>query len=412
MMATIDPVELACKLINCPSITPEDAGAMDIIINLLEPLGFKCDLQKFNHTLNLYAKYGNTGNNLCFAGHTDVVPAHGQWSYNPFNAVIDNNILYGRGACDMKSAIAAFIAAIIKYLPDLRESTPKLIQESREECSGASSGACPLPLSNAEQGAGRARQRKQEGCLSILLTSDEEGSGKDGTVKMLEYLSGEKIDYAIVGEPTNPEVIGEMIKIGRRGSINFKLTVKGTQGHVAYPLLADNPITKLVKILDALTNLTLDDGNEFFDPSNLEITSIDVANNITNIIPEAATAAFNIRFNNIHTSKTLYNLVTTICSHNANNYILEVISHSESFLNEPDDFCLNAQKVVAKLTGKKTELSTTGGTSDARFITNYTKVFEFGLINKTAHKVDENVNIADIYLLTDIYYELISEYFS
>jgi succinyl-diaminopimelate desuccinylase len=369
----IDPVKISIDLINLKTITPNDNGAMELIIKILEPYGFKSTIKQFNKTRNLYIKFGTQGRNLCFLGHTDVVSEGdaAKWRFDPFKATIHDDILYGRGAVDMKGAIAAFIAAVVKFVPICNES------------------------------------------ISILLTSDEEGVGADGTIKMLKELEtiDEKIDYSIVGEPTNPEFIGEMIKIGRRGSISFKLIVIGKQGHVAYPELADNPVTQIIKIAEKLVNLKLDEGNEFFAPSNLEVTSIDVGNSTTNLIPHSATANFNIRFNDLHDSYSLTDKIRDICNQISSKFELEIISSSESFILKPDNFALKAREIVSKLTGIDTIFSTTGGTSDARFMRNYAPVFEFGLINASAHQINESVKIADIYLLSDIYLELLKSYF-
>ncbi|MDA0780913.1 MAG: succinyl-diaminopimelate desuccinylase [Rickettsiales bacterium] len=380
---TIDALELSSKLIKCPSITPVDAGVMDVLQEALEGLGFQCmrmpfSQEGFEDTDNLYARLGNIAPNVCFAGHTDVVPPGNleDWTSDPFKPEVRDGILYGRGTVDMKCAIACFVAAVSEYL---KNNNPKI-------------------------------------SISLLITGDEEGIAVNGTKKMLQQLEkqGEKIDYCIVGEPTNPEKLGEMIKIGRRGSVGFTLSVLGKQGHVAYPNLADNPITRMVKILHALNENVLDNGTEFFQPSNLEVTTIDVANDATNVIPAMAKAKFNIRFNDKHTSDKLIKWVEGVCDSfckegNAK-YKLESRVSGEAFLTQPGDLSNALAKAVEEVTGMKPELSTTGGTSDARFIKDYCSVVEFGLMNKTAHKVDECVAVDDIYKLKDVYLKFLESY--
>ncbi|MFN7039326.1 MAG: succinyl-diaminopimelate desuccinylase, partial [Alphaproteobacteria bacterium] len=353
----IDPIKLAQELIKFNSVTPANEDIVNYIISILEPLGFVCKKYIFNNVANLYARYGTKDPNFCFAGHTDVVPTGDltKWSTDPFGGIIQNDILYGRGAVDMKGAIASFISAAAKFI------------EENDEFSNS---------------------------ISLLLTGDEEESSKDGMIPLLEELKKEheELSFCLVGEPTNPSFMGEMIKIGRRGSINFELTVNGTQGHVAYPEYADNPIPKLMKILNIISEHKFDEGNEFFDKSNLEVTSIDVGNTATNIIPNSVKAKFNIRFNNIHSASSLTEFINITTSKISSNHQLKIISSSESFLcknNELIEIVENAVKNVVKC---DPILSTSGGTSDARFIKDYCPVIEFGLINKTAHKADENIN--------------------
>ncbi|AIL65449.1 Succinyl-diaminopimelate desuccinylase [Rickettsiales bacterium Ac37b] len=374
----IDPIKLSCDLINCPSITPIDAGAIDLLIEILTNLGFKCNKLPFEGVVNLYARLGTNQPNFCFAGHTDVVPPGDEslWTYNPFQAHIQNNYLYGRGAVDMKPAIACFISAV-----------SILLQEVKTNFSGS---------------------------ISLMITGDEEGIAINGTRKILQWLQeqNETIDACLVGEPTNPNYIGEMIKIGRRGSISFSLTVNGIQGHVAYPHLADNPIHTLVKILNKLHLTTLDKGNEFFDPSHLEITSIDVDNNAKNVIPAKAVSQFNIRFNNLHTGNSLIFWVKSICEEFTDNFQLDAYESASPFIfteNPLKNILINA---IQTTTNHHPILSTTGGTSDARFIKDICPVIEFGLINKTAHKIDEHVSIEDINTLTQIYYLTLKNYFN
>lgn len=378
----IDPLQLSIKLIKCPSITPKDAGALDVLQKHLKSMGFSCQRMVFKEdghedVDNLYARLGNLSPNICFAGHTDVVPPGNveDWTSHPFKPEIRAGILYGRGAVDMKCAIACFAAAASEYI----KSNPKV-------------------------------------SISFLITGDEEAIAINGTKKVLKALQekGEKIDACIVGEPTNPEKLGEMIKIGRRGSVSFDLTIWGKQGHVAYPHLADNPVRRMIKVLHALDTHDLDSGTEFFQPSNLEITTIDVNNPTGNLIPAMAKATFNIRFNDKHTSQTLIKWIEGICESlcEAGDAKFELKSHvsGEAFLTKPGELSKRLSDAVQSVTGLKPELSTTGGTSDARFIKEYSPVVEFGLMNKTAHKVDECVAVEDIYRLKDVYLRFLQSY--
>lgn len=378
----IDLIELSKNLINCPSVTPKDAGAIVLIEDILKNMGFVTHKLTFSQhgtepVDNLYARIGSGSPNLCFAGHTDVVPSGdlSAWSINPFAAEIRNGMLIGRGATDMKPAIAAWVTAV-------EQQKDKVLAKN--------------------------------GSLSFLITGDEEDIAINGTQKVLEWMKdkGEKIDACIVGEPTNAEEFGDTVKIGRRGSLNFTLKIQGIQGHVAYPQNADNPITKLVKILSLLTSNKLDGGNEYFQPSNLEITSIDVGNKATNVIPALAVAKFNVRFNNIYNRESLINWVTQHCRKITDNFILEHDKGSDSFLTKPGRLSEIVVNAVKSVTGAAPEISTTGGTSDARFIKDYCPVVEFGLINKTAHKVDEQSSIEDIKALAVVYSAIISDYFS
>lgn len=378
----IDPVEFTQKLIKCPSITPEDAGALDVLEKALTSLGFQCKRLPFSDQNtpdvdNLYARLGTRKPHFCYAGHTDVVPVGSldDWKYGPFDAVIEGNILYGRGTSDMKGGIASFVAAVSNFINENKEFN---------------------------------------GSISLLITGDEEGPAINGTVKMLEWLekNGETPDYCIVGEPTNLNQIGDMAKIGRRGSINTTLTVHGTQGHVAYPHLADNPIPRLVSMLDTLTNHELDQGNDFFQASNLEIVTIDVGNSASNVIPMDATAKFNIRFNNEQSIDGLKKWISDVCAKVGGEYTLDMNASGDAFLTPVGYLSDLVVRSIKTVTGKETDLSTTGGTSDARFIKNYCPVIEFGLINKTIHKVNECVNINDLRILTDIYTEMLKTMFS
>lgn len=379
---SIDPIELTQALIRCPSVTPEEAGALTVVEEALTSLGFTCHRVTFEEpehaaVENLYARLGEEGPNLCFAGHTDVVPVGDEtaWTHPPFAAEIKDDILYGRGAVDMKTAIACFIAAVSNVLA----------------------------------------QGKQKGSISLLITGDEEGIAINGTRKMLGWLKeqNETIDACVVGEPTNPTALGEMIKIGRRGSVGFSLNVIGTQGHVAYPDQAQNPLPYLSMILHDLSIQMWDEGTEHFQPSNLEITTIDVDNTATNVIPANGQAMFNIRFNDQHSSGSIVEKVTAIIESVLEDtgitYELTPRVSGEAFLTKPGPLSDVVAKSVEKVTGKSPELSTTGGTSDARFIKDICPVVECGLINKTAHKVDECIAVADIEQLTKIYEEVIRE---
>ena len=381
MGTQIDPVTLAQDMIRCNSVTPADGGTLDVLQWSLEDLGFKCHRLVFggdgtDEVQNLYARWGTQQPNLCFAGHTDVVPVGDRtaWTTDPFGGQIEDGKLFGRGASDMKSAVAAFVAACSRRL--------------------------------AEGGP--------NGSLSLLITGDEEGPAINGTKKVLEWMkdSGETIDACIVGEPTNPNRLGEMIKIGRRGSVTADIVVQGTQGHVAYPHLADNPISRLIKMLAALMAEPLDEGTDHFQPSNLEVTTIDVGNPATNVIPSEARARINIRFNDLQSSDGLTQWMTKTLDSIGGTYTLDIRVTGEAFLTPPGSLSdLLAQSVKARL-GVEPELSTTGGTSDARFIKDYAPVAEFGLIGSTMHKVDEHVAVEDIVALSDIYEDLIGRYFA
>jgi len=381
-MTNIDPVELTQALIRCPSVTPVDEGALGVVEGALKPLGFVCHRLPFSapdtpDVDNLYARLGTSGPNLCFAGHTDVVPVGDEaaWTHPPFGAEIHDGVLYGRGAVDMKTGIACFIAATSRFL--------------------------------SEQGA------DFKGSLSYLITGDEEGPAINGTVKVLEWMEtqGEVMDACIVGEPTNTTCLGETIKIGRRGSLNGYITQHGTQGHVAYPQYADNPLPKLIKLLDKLSSTPLDDGNAHFQPSNLEVVTIDTGNPATNVIPNSATATFNVRFNDTYSPDTLKAWIKDRLDETGDNYEIEFDASGDSFLTPPGLLSDAMSQAITKVTGKTAELSTSGGTSDARFIKNYCAVAEFGLMNKTAHKVDECARTDDIRALADIYLDMIRGYF-
>ena len=379
---TIDPVELAAAMIRCPSVTPADEGALDVLQDVLNGLGFTCHRLEFSEpgtpdVENLYARIGDGGSNFCFAGHTDVVPVGDEdaWSVGPFEARIVDDTLYGRGAADMKGAVACFAVAAQRLLA--------------------------------------ARGANFGGSISLLITGDEEGPGINGTTKMLDWLAerGEKLDVCLVGEPTNPEQLGEMVKIGRRGTISGTLTVRGTQGHVAYPQRADNPIPRLIATLAVLDGHVLDHGTDHFQPSNLEVTTIDVGNPASNIIPASASATFNIRFNDSHTGGSLSAWLTEVCASHAGAHDLDIRVGGEAFLTPPGPLSDIIADAVEQIFGRRPELSTTGGTSDARFIKDHCPVAEFGLVGQTMHKVDERVPVADLVALADVYTAVLEAYF-
>ena len=378
-----DAVELARDLIRCPSVTPAEGGALDLLQRVLDDMGFACHRLCFSEAGtadvdNLYARLGDTAPNFCFAGHTDVVPtgSEAEWSAGPFAAELRDGYLYGRGAVDMKGAIAAFVAAV-----------------SRRLAKG------PLP-----------------GSVSLLITGDEEGIAINGTRKMLQWLEaqGERLDACLVGEPTNPERIGDMMKIGRRGSMNCVLTARGAQGHVAYPHLADNAAHRLVGMLDALIAEPLDDGNAHFQPSSLQITSIDIGNPTENVIPGTAEARFNIRFNDMHSSESLTRWLRErldTAAPGPGAYDLSIRVSGESFLFPPGPLSNLISESIERVTGRRPELSTSGGTSDARFIKDHCPVAEFGLVSQTMHKVDERCRVDDIHALTEIYEAVLNGFF-
>jgi succinyl-diaminopimelate desuccinylase len=374
-MVVIDALALAQALIRRPSVTPKDAGALDVLEAVLKELGFTTHRLPFGDVDNLYARLGNTAPHFCFAGHTDVVPVGEGWNADPFAAEVRDGVLYGRGAADMKSAIAAFVAAAARI------GTPN-------------------------------------GSLSLLITGDEEGAAVNGTVKLLEWLKGrgEKIDHCIVGEPTSVGRAGDTLKIGRRGSINFQVTVTGTQGHVGYPQKAKNPIPVLAELVTQFAAHKLDKGSEHFDPSTLSFTSMDVGNTATNVIPGEARAAFNIRFNDKHTPESLLHWVEDRAQRIAqgSGCRIDITSQTSgvSFLTAPGKFTQLVSDTVASVTGQAPFFSTSGGTSDARFIKNFCPVVELGLAGATMHKADECVPVSEIAALTEIYAVLLAAYFA
>lgn len=376
----INELKLAKELIRKPSVTPKDAGAISLLAKNLRTLGFKCQIINFKNVKNLYAKLGNSSPNFCYAGHTDVVPPGNidKWKVHPFKPAIKNNKLYGRGANDMKASIACFAAAVSKF---------------------------------------KNENKKFKGSISLLITGDEEGQAINGTKKMVEYLKKkkEKINFCLVGEPTNPNKLGEMIKIGRRGSITGRLTVIGIQGHVAYPHRANNPSDTIIKILKKIKEIRLDKGTKNFQASNLEITKINIENNADNVIPRSANAVFNIRFNNIHSSrslkKKLNNIFRSITKKTKCKFDITYEISGEAFLTKPNKTTYMIQNTIKKITKIKPKLSTTGGTSDARFIRKIAPCLEFGLVGKTMHKIDENVPTSDLKKLKQIYFNILLNYF-
>jgi succinyl-diaminopimelate desuccinylase len=373
-----DPIPLAQALMRCPSVTPAEAGVLDVAQRELENLGFEIRRMKFGVVDNLYARLGSAQPNFCFAGHLDVVPPGEGWASDPFAAEIRNGNLYGRGAADMKTAIAAMIAATQNFLVN-----------------------------------GQPR-----GSISFLLTCDEEGPAVDGTKRLLAALteSGEKLDHCLVGEPTGEGRVGDTIKNGRRGSLNVVITMDGKQGHVAYPQRAINPVTPLLETLHALKSRRLDEGSPGFDPSNLEVTSIDVGNPAHNVIPRQATAKLNIRFNINHTGDALLAWITETAQANAERYratcALKVSSRSEPFYTAPGAFTDLLSAAVKESFGFAPQLATTGGTSDARFIKDYAQVAELGLRNETAHMTDEHCAVEDVRTLARCYEAVLRRYFA
>jgi len=382
MSDIVNPIELTSELIQCKSITPKSEGSLDIIISYLEPLGFNCEKIDFGEGIekveNLYARFGTMEPNIAFAGHVDVVPTGdiNNWSINPFGGEVKEGKVWGRGAADMKSGIAAFIAAVsdfLKYNKNLKEF----------------------------------------GSISFIITSDEEGKAINGTKKVVDWLKGksEIISGCIVGEPTNVTRMGDTLKIGRRGSFTGSLTVTGIQGHVGYPHLAENPINSLLKMLEPFSKIYLDEGTKDFQPSSIMITSIDVNNDASNVIPGEVKAKFNIRFNTLHSASSLKAMLQKHFSDVTSNYKFDFFCNAEPFLTNDDFLKTTLQKAIQKVVNINPEKSTSGGTSDARFISKICPVIEFGLVGKTMHKIDENVEVNDIINLTKIYNQFLFNYF-
>jgi succinyl-diaminopimelate desuccinylase len=382
-----DPVAIARALLRCPSVTPANAGALGVIDNILKAAGFEVHRVTFAEpgttpVENLYARIGTSAPHLVFTGHTDVVPAGDEtkWAHPPFGGDVVNDTLHGRGAVDMKGGIACAIAATLDYLGALRS--------------------------------------RPSGSISFLITGDEEGVAVNGTVKLLRWATerGETFDHCILGEPSNAAVIGDAVKIGRRGSLNGTLIVTGKQGHVAYPERADNPVRGLVTLMSALLAEPLDRGSENFAPSNLEFTSIDIGNTVVNLIPGEARARFNIRYNDCHSEAAMKTLIEKRAQAAAPDRVRFDIewqpSNAEVFLMKPGPFMDLAIEAIAEVSGRRPELSTAGGTSDARFIKDYCPVLEFGLVGQTMHQTDERVPVADLVTLTAVYRKILEKYFS
>jgi succinyl-diaminopimelate desuccinylase len=385
MSSSSDPVALAQALIHCESVTPAEAGALTLLEGVLVAAGFECHRVVFSEpgfadVDNLYARLGTSGPNLCFAGHTDVVPPGdlNSWTFPPFAAEIHDGVLYGRGAVDMKGEVACFIAAAQRYLAESH-----------------------LP-----------------GSISLLITGDEEGDSVNGTAKLLDWLKarGEVLHACVVGEPSSRHAVGDEIKIGRRGSLNGEIIVAGKQGHAAYPHMADNPVPKLARIIDRLSALRLDNGTQHFEPSHLGVTVISVPNTATNVIPGEARARFNIRYNDSHSRPTLEAMLRSTCEAAAAEvgaqFTLKFSGTGDVFVTEPGVLVDTMQVAVHEITGLEPKLSTTGGTSDARFIKDHCPVIEMGLVNATIHQVDERVPVADLETLTRIYQRFLTLFFA
>ena len=384
-MKPLNELKLAKELIKFPSITPVDAGVMKFLEKKLRKLGFKTKILEFKEknfkpVKNLYAKLGSKDPNFCYAGHLDVVPPGSlkDWTVNPFKPSIKKGHLIGRGANDMKSSIAAFVSAVSSFL---------------------------------------SKNKRFNGSISLLITGDEEGDAVNGTKKVVEYLKKkkERINFCLVGEPTNPNKLGEMVKIGRRGSLTGKLEIIGLQGHVAYPNRANNPSTTIIKILKEIKEIKFDRGTKNFQPTNLEVTKININNSADNVIPATAEATFNIRFNNKHSStsikRKLNKIFSKISKRNKSKFKIDYRVSGEAFITKPNQTTFMIQKIIKKITGINPKLSTTGGTSDLRFIKKISPGLEFGLVGKTMHKIDEAVSLKDLKNLTKIYQNILQNFF-
>ncbi len=367
-----DPVPLAQRLVRCASVTPADGGAQDVLAEALAALGFTIHRLSFGETGNLYARLGTGSPHFCFAGHTDVVPPGEGWRHDPFGGVIEDGVLYGRGACDMKAAIAAFVAGVAQ---------------------AGEGGTLP-------------------GSVSLLITGDEEGPARDGTVRVVEWMRdhGEVPDFCLVGEPTNPARLGEIIKIGRRGSLSATITVRGVQGHVAYPHLADNPVHRLLALLHALTTRRLDEGTRWFQPSSLQVTSVDVGNAAANLIPGEARAKLNIRYNDAHDAVSLERWIGAAAAEHALGAEIAFHPSGDSFLTEPGPAVQALAEAIGAVFGTEPRLDTGGGTSDARFITKLCPVAEFGLVGASMHKIDEQTTVEDLRGLAGAYAAILGRF--
>lgn len=386
MVDARNAVALTQALIQCPSVTPAEGGALRLLADLLGEAGFETHLLRFSaegtpDIDNLYARFGRSAPYLLFAGHTDVVPVgdESRWSAKPFGGDIRDGKIYGRGATDMKGGVAASVAAALRFI----DTHPDF-----------------------------------EGSIGFLITGDEEGPAINGTVKVLQWMAeqGERFDHCILGEPTNPERLGDMIKIGRRGSLTGHIIVHGKQGHVAYPHLADNPIPSMMRLVQGVLATPLDEGTPHFSATNCEFTTIDVGNTATNVIPNAVRATFNIRFNDLWTPESLEAEIRKRLDHAAGNHIRYEArfepTNAIAFMTEPGPFVAKMVDAIEEMTGIKPALSTTGGTSDARFICQYGPVIEFGLTGKTMHQIDEHAEVAEIEALADIYEGVLTRYFA
>jgi succinyl-diaminopimelate desuccinylase len=368
-----DPLPLAQALIRCASVTPADNGVQDALCAMLSRLGFTIHRLRYGEIENVFARLGDKAPHICFAGHTDVVPVGAaDWRTDPFAGEVRDGVMYGRGACDMKGAIAAFVAGVAQHL----------------------------------------QQGEPKGSISFLITGDEEGPAVDGTVKVLEWMraNDQVPDFCLVGEPTCPVKLGDMVKIGRRGSVNMKIEVHGAQGHVAYPQRADNPVHRLIQALAALTSAPVDAGTDWFEPSSLQVTSIDVGNGATNVIPAVARAALNIRFNDRHSGASLTGWVRATLTRYAERFELESSISGEPFVTEPGPLVDLLRSAIRGATGIDPKLDTGGGTSDARFIARYCPVAEFGLVGATMHQADERVPVAELRDLARIYRDIIAAF--
>ena len=381
-MSSIDPVDLTAKLVRCPSVTPADGGAQEVLFDLLTEAGFDCAWADRGGIKNFFARWGNKGNTRSFGfnGHTDVVPIGNEadWTMPPFGAEIKDGIMYGRGTTDMKSGVAAFTAAAIDFVRD----TPP------------------------------------DGSIVLAITGDEEAEGIDGTRALLDYMqeAGERMDVCLVGEPTCPNKMGEMIKIGRRGSLNAHFRVIGKQGHAAYPHRANNPMPAMMRLMDQLASHQLDEGTDHFDPSTLAIVTVDTGNPATNVIPAETRATVNIRFNDKHSGASLTTWLEEQAAAIRDSFgvqvELKVKISGESFITPPGELSDLVSKAVQAETGVTPELSTSGGTSDARFMKHHCPVVEFGLVGQSMHEVDENVEVAQIHQLKSIYTRILKDYFA
>ncbi|MEP2919713.1 MAG: succinyl-diaminopimelate desuccinylase [Sulfitobacter sp.] len=382
LKSNVDPVELTAALVRCPSVTPADAGALDILHELLIDAGFTCAWADRGGIRNLFARWGSQGNTRSFGfnGHTDVVPIGDEaaWTMPPFGAEIKDGIMYGRGTTDMKSGVAAFAAAAIDFV----QNTPP------------------------------------DGSMVITITGDEEGESIDGTLALLEYMeqNNERMDVCLVGEPTCPNTMGEMIKIGRRGSMTVKFRVIGKQGHSAYPHRANNPLPAMMRLMDRLASRELDAGTKHFDPSTLAVVTVDTGNPATNVIPAECSAAVNIRFNDEHSGASLSAWIKEEVEAIRTGFGVQVETHvkisGESFITPPGDLSAMVSRAVQEVTGVTPELSTTGGTSDARFMKSHCPVVEFGLVGQSMHQVDEHVSVEHIVQLKEVYTRILQDYFA